>query len=84
MFGAGVKSRAPAWLADNHLEWLYRFYQEPWRRWRRPLPKFASGKFGLRLTNMPPLAVTAAVEYPQLTVGAMAEAALHKLLSIAS
>lgn len=39
---AGVKSRAPAWLADNHLEWLYRLYQEPWR-WRRmlALPKFA-------------------------------------------
>lgn len=38
---AGVKSRAPAWLADNHLEWLYRLYQEPWR-WRRmlALPKF--------------------------------------------
>ncbi len=39
---AGVKSRAPGWLADNHLEWLYRLYQEPWR-WRRmlALPKFA-------------------------------------------
>lgn len=39
---AGVKSRAPAWLADNHLEWLYRLYQEPWR-WRRmlALPQFA-------------------------------------------
>jgi len=38
---AGVKSRAPAWLANNHLEWLYRLYQEPWR-WRRmlALPKF--------------------------------------------
>jgi N-acetylglucosaminyldiphosphoundecaprenol N-acetyl-beta-D-mannosaminyltransferase len=39
---AGVKPRAPAWLANNHLEWLYRLYQEPWR-WRRmlALPKFA-------------------------------------------
>lgn len=39
---AGTKSRAPAWLADNHLEWLYRLSQEPWR-WRRmlALPKFA-------------------------------------------
>jgi N-acetylglucosaminyldiphosphoundecaprenol N-acetyl-beta-D-mannosaminyltransferase len=39
---AGVKSRAPAWLANNHLEWLYRLYQEPWR-WRRmlALPQFA-------------------------------------------
>ena len=39
---AGIKSRAPNWLAANHLEWLYRLYQEPWR-WRRmlALPKFA-------------------------------------------
>lgn len=39
---AGIKSRAPAWLRDNHLEWLYRLYQEPWR-WRRmmALPQFA-------------------------------------------
>ncbi|HEY9853359.1 MAG TPA: WecB/TagA/CpsF family glycosyltransferase [Leptolyngbyaceae cyanobacterium] len=38
---AGVKNRAPGWLRDNHLEWLYRLYQEPWR-WRRmlALPKF--------------------------------------------
>jgi N-acetylglucosaminyldiphosphoundecaprenol N-acetyl-beta-D-mannosaminyltransferase len=39
---SGLKSRAPAWLGDNHLEWAYRLYQEPWR-WRRmlALPKFA-------------------------------------------
>ncbi|MDB9315469.1 WecB/TagA/CpsF family glycosyltransferase [Spirulina sp. CS-785/01] len=39
---AGVKSRAPAWLQNYHLEWLYRLYQEPWR-WRRMLvlPQFA-------------------------------------------
>jgi len=39
---AGIKSRAPAWFRDNHLEWLYRLYQEPWR-WRRmmALPQFA-------------------------------------------
>jgi N-acetylglucosaminyldiphosphoundecaprenol N-acetyl-beta-D-mannosaminyltransferase len=39
---AEVKTRAPGWLRDNHLEWLYRLYQEPWR-WRRmaALPKFA-------------------------------------------
>ena len=37
----GVKERAPQWFCDNHLEWLYRLYQEPWR-WRRmlALPKF--------------------------------------------
>jgi N-acetylglucosaminyldiphosphoundecaprenol N-acetyl-beta-D-mannosaminyltransferase len=38
---SGVKSRAPAWLRENHLEWLYRLYQEPWR-WQRmlALPQF--------------------------------------------
>ena len=50
---AGVKSRAPAWLADNYLEWLYRLYQEPWR-WRRmlALPQFAWKALVHRLTNM--------------------------------
>jgi N-acetylglucosaminyldiphosphoundecaprenol N-acetyl-beta-D-mannosaminyltransferase len=39
---AGSKTRAPAWLRNNHLEWVYRLYQEPWR-WRRmlALPQFA-------------------------------------------
>lgn len=39
---AGVKTRAPLFLRNNHLEWLYRLYQEPWR-WRRMmvLPQFA-------------------------------------------
>jgi N-acetylglucosaminyldiphosphoundecaprenol N-acetyl-beta-D-mannosaminyltransferase len=39
---AGVKTRAPKWLRNNNLEWVYRLYQEPWR-WRRmlALPKFA-------------------------------------------
>ncbi|WP_228021598.1 WecB/TagA/CpsF family glycosyltransferase [Vasconcelosia minhoensis] len=39
---AGVKTRAPRWMCDRHLEWLYRLYQEPWR-WRRmlALPQFA-------------------------------------------
>lgn len=39
---AGVKLRAPTWLRDNNLEWLYRLYKEPWR-WRRMLvlPHFA-------------------------------------------
>ncbi|MEB3218699.1 MAG: WecB/TagA/CpsF family glycosyltransferase [Nostocales cyanobacterium 94392] len=39
---SGAKTRAPAWLGDNNLEWLYRLYQEPWR-WRRmlALPQFA-------------------------------------------
>lgn len=39
---SGSKTRAPKWFCDNHLEWLYRLYQEPWR-WRRmlALPQFA-------------------------------------------
>lgn len=49
---AGTKSRAPAWLADNHLEWLYRLSQEPWR-WRRmlALPQFAWKALIYRLTQ---------------------------------
>jgi N-acetylglucosaminyldiphosphoundecaprenol N-acetyl-beta-D-mannosaminyltransferase len=39
---SGNKTRAPRWLANNNLEWLYRLYKEPWR-WRRmlSLPEFA-------------------------------------------
>lgn len=39
---AGAKTRAPRWMCDAHLEWLYRLYREPWR-WRRMLvlPQFA-------------------------------------------
>lgn len=39
---SGEKNRAPAWLRNNSLEWLYRLYQEPWR-WKRMLvlPQFA-------------------------------------------
>ncbi|MBD2102084.1 WecB/TagA/CpsF family glycosyltransferase [Leptolyngbya sp. FACHB-261] len=39
---AGTKTRAPRWLRENHLEWVYRLYKEPWR-WRRmlALPLFA-------------------------------------------
>ena len=38
---AGSKARAPKLFRENHLEWLYRLYQEPWR-WRRMmvLPQF--------------------------------------------
>lgn len=38
---SGIKARAPHWLRENNLEWLYRLYQEPWR-WRRMLvlPQF--------------------------------------------
>jgi len=39
---SGTKTRAPGWLRNNNLEWVYRLYQEPWR-WRRmlALPQFA-------------------------------------------
>ncbi|MBD2502306.1 WecB/TagA/CpsF family glycosyltransferase [Anabaena azotica] len=48
---SGSKNRAPAWLANNNLEWLYRLYKEPWR-WRRmlALPQFAVKAFVYRLT----------------------------------
>jgi N-acetylglucosaminyldiphosphoundecaprenol N-acetyl-beta-D-mannosaminyltransferase len=49
---SGSKNRAPAWLANNNLEWLYRLYKEPWR-WRRmlALPHFAVKAFVYRLTT---------------------------------
>ena len=52
----GVKTRAPAWLRDNHLEWVYRLYQEPWR-WRRmlALPKFAWRAILYRFTKQHPV-----------------------------
>ncbi|MBU7584819.1 MAG: WecB/TagA/CpsF family glycosyltransferase [Nostoc sp. TH1S01] len=48
---SGSKTRAPAWLGNNNLEWLYRLYKEPWR-WRRmlALPEFAVKAFVYRLT----------------------------------
>jgi N-acetylglucosaminyldiphosphoundecaprenol N-acetyl-beta-D-mannosaminyltransferase len=48
---SGTKNRAPAWLGNNNLEWLYRLYQEPWR-WRRmlALPEFAVKAFVYHLT----------------------------------
>lgn len=42
-FHAGVKSQAPAWMQRLGLEWLYRFFQEPRRLWKRYLiqnPRF--------------------------------------------
>lgn len=32
---AGVTDRAPKWMQDHGMEWLYRFAQEPRRLWRR-------------------------------------------------
>lgn len=34
-FYAGRVSRAPGWLRELGLEWVYRFSQEPGRMWRR-------------------------------------------------
>lgn len=49
---SGRKNRAPGWLANNNLEWLYRLYQEPWR-WRRmlALPEFAIKALFYSLTS---------------------------------
>lgn len=49
---AGTKTRAPGWLRNNHLEWVYRLYQEPWR-WRRmlALPQFAWKAVVTRVLN---------------------------------
>lgn len=40
-FVAGEVPRAPRWMRDHALEWLYRLYKQPWR-WRRMLrlPRF--------------------------------------------
>lgn len=34
-FAAGIVKRAPAWVQNAGLEWLWRFFQEPKRLWRR-------------------------------------------------
>jgi len=34
---AGLTGRAPLWMQRCGLEWLYRFWQEPTRMWRRYL-----------------------------------------------
>ncbi len=49
---AGTKTRAPEFFRKNHLEWLYRLYQEPWR-WKRmlALPHFAWRSLLWRMTK---------------------------------
>ena len=34
---AGVDTRAPKWMRDLSLEWLYRLWLEPGRLWKRYL-----------------------------------------------
>ncbi len=36
-YTAGRKGLAPEWMATNGMEWLYRFFQEPSRLWKRYL-----------------------------------------------
>lgn len=36
-YTAGRKGLAPSWMADHGLEWLFRFFQEPGRLWKRYL-----------------------------------------------
>ncbi len=36
-YTAGRKGLAPRWMADHGMEWLYRFFQEPGRLWKRYL-----------------------------------------------
>lgn len=36
-YTAGRKGLAPPWMANHGMEWLYRFFQEPGRLWRRYL-----------------------------------------------
>jgi N-acetylglucosaminyldiphosphoundecaprenol N-acetyl-beta-D-mannosaminyltransferase len=51
-FLSGRRSRAPRWMRDSGLEWLYRLAQEP-RRWRRmlALPRFALLALTERITR---------------------------------
>jgi len=42
---AGIRSQAPMWMQKAGLEWLYRFFQEPGRLWKRYLvqnPRFVA------------------------------------------
>ena len=42
-FYSGKNKRAPQWVRELGLEWIYRIYQEPKRMWRRYVignPKF--------------------------------------------
>lgn len=34
-YTAGKKGLAPKWMANHGMEWLYRFFQEPGRLWKR-------------------------------------------------
>ena len=59
-FWAGTAQRAPAWMSEAGLEWLYRLVHEPRRLWRRYLvrdPRFLQivvGELWSRATHPPP------------------------------
>ncbi len=46
-FLAGIISRAPVWMQDRGLEWLYRLSTEPKRLWRRYLVEYPPGAMSL-------------------------------------
>lgn len=50
-FLSGEKKQAPRWVQRSGLEWLYRFFSEPRRLWRRYIryPKFVLLALGQRL-----------------------------------
>jgi len=52
-FLAGAVPRAPQWMRDHGLEWLYRLCHQPWR-WRRmlALPRFLALVFALRARRL--------------------------------
>lgn len=42
-FHAGTVKRAPLWMRNHYLEWLYRLLQDPRRLWKRYVN--TNGKF---------------------------------------
>jgi N-acetylglucosaminyldiphosphoundecaprenol N-acetyl-beta-D-mannosaminyltransferase len=53
-FLAGTVQRAPSWMGDRGLEWLWRFAKEPRHLWRRVLvdgPQFI-GHVALELSGL--------------------------------
>ena len=42
-FHAGTVKRAPGWMREHYLEWLYRLFQDPKRLWKRYVK--TNGKF---------------------------------------
>lgn len=55
-FHAGTVARAPVWMRDHGLEWLFRLLQEPGRLWRRYLVNntlFVVGAIGQFARHVP-------------------------------